>query len=106
MIENEEHRREVNVMLHKLFNPQDDDSTEFPGYGAELPEPYEDAVCNDIEIHFDWRDRLKVLLGGTVHVDVRTLVEHRPGKMETATRVNVVRRWPWQKTILFVAERE
>lgn len=73
-----------------------------------LPDPYTDGIYGDVEIHLGFLDRLHVLIDGVVYVNVRTLVEHSPGKMETETRIKVSRwRWPWAKRIqLGVVERE
>jgi hypothetical protein len=73
-----------------------------------LPEPYKDGIYSDIEIRLGWRERLHALIDGIVYVNVRTLVEHSPGKMETETRVKVSRWfWPWAKRLeLGTVERE
>lgn len=82
--------------------------SELPGWVTALPEPYQDGIYTDVEIHLDWRGRLRMLITGTVYVNVRTLVEHSPGLMETETRVSVPEwRLPWAKRLeLGVVERE
>jgi hypothetical protein len=62
------------------------------------PEWARDEIVGDVTIHFDWTDRLLILLGRTVSVSVRTVVENTPGRCATTSSAWAHRiRWPWQK---------
>ena len=56
----------------------------------QLPEGFEDALYTDIDIYFDLRDRLKILLGYTVMIKTQTLCQHKPGN---ARSESIVRLW-------------
>ncbi len=45
-------------------------------------------------VMFDWRDRLRVLLTGRVHVHVRTRTEVPAGRVESRAAVKVMG-WGW-----------
>lgn len=65
-----------------------------------LPEWAEDRLHTDVDVHFDWADRLRLLVTGRCSVKVEVTVEHKPGRMESASRVNVNPiRWPWRKRL-------
>jgi glyoxylase-like metal-dependent hydrolase (beta-lactamase superfamily II) len=58
----------------------------------------QDEVITFVEVHLDWRDRVKALLGRTVHVDVHVSVEHAPGRTAGSSSVWVERFWfPWHR---------
>lgn len=62
----------------------------------EWPDWAKDAVVSDVRIHFDWKDRLLILLGRPVTVTTKAHTEHVAGRTEGRARVNVARiRWPW-----------
>lgn len=46
----------------------------------ELPEPYRDAVYNEVELHLSFMDRIRLLFGASLTVKVQTLVENPVGK--------------------------
>lgn len=56
-----------------------------------LPDWATDAVHTFIDIHFDWKDRLKILLGWRVTVAVKTPTQHAVGRAESETTVSVWR---------------
>jgi hypothetical protein len=58
-------------------------------FNIELPEGFEDAVNTNVDIHFDWRDRLKVLIGYTVTVKTETFCQHSPGLVRADSMVIV-----------------
>lgn len=49
----------------------------------------QDQLCTSVEIHLDWRDRIRVLLGKTVRLMIRTDCEVRPNRVESVTTVHV-----------------
>ena len=53
-----------------------------------FPEPFSDGLTSVVEIHIDWKDRLKVLFGGKMKVEVVTLVEHTPGRTQSRSSVS------------------
>ncbi len=62
---------------------------------TDLPEWAAEAVHVNTTVLFDWRDRIRVLLGRPVHVDSQIDCEHKPGRTSGAgTRVWVERVFP------------
>lgn len=53
------------------------------------PDWARDRVMSQVTITFDLRDRLRILLGSTVAIWVRTHCEWRPGRMESKTDIIV-----------------
>lgn len=69
------------------------------------PEWAQDAVVTDVCVHFDWRDRLLILLGRPVFVTTKALTENVAGKTEGRSRVDVLPiPWPWRRQRFAVAE--
>lgn len=64
----------------------------------ELEDWAEDRVYSSVEVHLDWRDRLRVLFGRCLYVDVRVSTEHAPGRTLGTSRAWVAR-WipPWAR---------
>lgn len=57
-----------------------------------------DEIFTTVEVHFDWTDRLLILLGRTVTVSVKTVVANPPGRCWSLSSVWAHRIcWPWQK---------
>ena len=53
-----------------------------------------DAVHVNTELFLCWHDRLKVLFGIGLHVDILVETEYLPGKILGRSRV-WLERWPW-----------
>lgn len=63
-----------------------------------MPEWAEDRIYSHTNIVFSWRDRFRLLLTGKCWLEVKTTVEHAPGRMESTSQVHVLgRHWPWQR---------
>ncbi len=60
-------------------------------YTFKLPEPYRDVIYCNTELHFSWKDRLKILFGSVPTVRVETFVENPPGRLESKSSVLVPR---------------
>lgn len=71
-------------------------------------EPWaKDAIYVHTDIHFDWRDRLRILFGWPVHVRSMTLCEEKPGRVQSVADVNIERIFRIRrKPICFVAEEK
>ncbi|KQQ39058.1 hypothetical protein ASF58_23240 [Methylobacterium sp. Leaf125] len=41
-------------------------------------------------MHFDWRDRLRILVGGVVVLETAMQTEHDPGRIASRSHVSVV----------------
>lgn len=52
-----------------------------------MPEWAKDGIMSNIDISFDWKDRIRILLTGRVHVRGWIPCEHPPGKVETFASV-------------------
>ena len=62
------------------------------------PEWARDEIYTDVTVQFDWTDRLLILLGRSVSVNVRTVVGNAPGRCASKTSAWAHRiRWPWQR---------
>jgi hypothetical protein len=61
-----------------------------------LPEWAADCISTFVVVHLDWRDRLKVLILGVLHVDVRTDVDCSPNQSHSQSRV-WFDRMPWSR---------
>jgi hypothetical protein len=48
---------------------------------------YADCIHINVEAFLSWRDRLRVLFGKTLHVDVRCHTENLPGRCESQSTV-------------------
>lgn len=57
----------------------------------DLPPWAKDVIHTDVDIHFDFVDRLRILFGAKVHLRVRTDCEHAPGRVESESIVSVAR---------------
>ncbi len=58
---------------------------------VDLPPWAKDAVHTSVDIHFDWKDRLKILFGWRVTLNVDTPTENVCGRTESASEVHVWR---------------
>lgn len=57
-----------------------------------------DEIFSDVTVHFGWTDRLLILIGRPVTVNVRTVVGNPPGPCATTSSAWANRiHWPWQK---------
>lgn len=54
-----------------------------------LPEGFKDCLHTSTGIHFDWKDRLRILFGAKVALKCRTYCENIPGKVYSESEVNV-----------------
>lgn len=54
-----------------------------------IPELYKDHINTEVYIDFDWLDRLRILFGYRVKVEIRTLCENLPGRVESQTTVHI-----------------
>ena len=54
------------------------------------------GLCTDVTIHFDWRDKLRILFGGRVFVETRTRTANDPGPSKSHTRVYVQEPKGWE----------
>lgn len=61
---------------------------------GELPEPYKDVVVTATQTHFDFKDRIKILIFGWVNVDIQQLLDVSPSEYESRTRVTIPV-FPW-----------
>jgi hypothetical protein len=65
---------------------------------AHWPEWARDEIFTQVDVHFDWTDRLLILIGRTVTVKVKTVVATPPGRCAASSSVWAWRiRWPWQR---------
>jgi len=48
------------------------------------------SLTTETRVHFDWLDRLRILVTGRVHVFVRTRSEHDPGRADGRSAVRVM----------------
>ncbi len=48
------------------------------------------SLTTETRVHFDWLDRLRILVTGRVHVFVRTRSEHDPGRADSRSAVRVM----------------
>jgi hypothetical protein len=65
---------------------------------AHWPDWARDEIFTHVTVHFDWTDRLLILLGRPVSISVRTVVGASPGRCASKTSAWAQRvRWPWQK---------
>jgi hypothetical protein len=63
---------------------------------GDLPEWAEDRISTHVDVHLDWRDRLRILVTGVCYVRAEVTVEHTPGRMESTSAATVARVvWPW-----------
>lgn len=53
------------------------------------------SMVSETHVHFDFIDRLKLLLTGRLHVFVRTRSERDPGKVESRSAVGI-KGWGWR----------
>jgi len=58
---------------------------------GDLPAWAKDAIHATVDIHFDWRDRVKILLGWRVTLNVDTPTENVCGRAESVSEVSVWR---------------
>lgn len=61
-----------------------------------------DRMFTYVDLHLGWRDRLRMLAQGVVHLEVVHSVEHQPGRIltwPTTMRFDRIR-WPWTKTVV------
>jgi hypothetical protein len=66
---------------------------------APLEDWAEDRIFTGVEIHLDWMDRLRVLCGRPLHVDVKVSCEHAPGRTAGSSRIWIERFiFPWTHT--------
>jgi len=72
------------------------------GEMKELPMGYNDAIYTDSDIHLSLTDRLKVLFGWKFTFEIVTYCENTPGRVFSASKVSIWRRWWWQKPVCFV----
>jgi hypothetical protein len=56
-----------------------------------LPIGFRDAIYNDTQIQFGFWDRLKILFGWKVRLDMKTFTEKRQGKLLTESEIRVYR---------------
>jgi hypothetical protein len=52
-----------------------------------IKEGFQDCIHTNVQVYLNWKDRLKVLLGKTLHVDVRIHTENIPGRCESESHV-------------------
>lgn len=71
----------------------------------EWPDWAKDQVVVQVDVQFDWRDRLRLLLSGKLWLTVRTWTEVPPGRVDSYTTVRVLRRRPAGPTV-YVADVE
>ena len=64
-----------------------------PDEWFEWPEWAKDAIVVDVEIHFSWADRLRVLLRGRADVRAKVFTEHLPGQVKTLTTAYALKLW-------------
>jgi hypothetical protein len=51
-----------------------------------MEEEFADTIHTNVEIKFDWRDRVRILFGKTAHCDVRVDTENLPGRCQGRTK--------------------
>lgn len=58
----------------------------------------EDRIYTSVEVRLGWLDRLRVLFGRLLYVDVQVSTEHAPGRTLGTSRAWVAR-WvpPWER---------
>jgi hypothetical protein len=52
-----------------------------------IKEGFKDCIHTNVQVYLGWKDRLKVLLGKTLHVDVRIHTEKIPGRCQSESHV-------------------
>ncbi len=55
-----------------------------------LPDDFEDVLIINSDVHLSFKDRLRVLLSGRLHLRSITLMEHSPGNCDTQSEVSTV----------------
>jgi hypothetical protein len=70
----------------------------------QYPEPYKDGINTEVFIDFDWRDRLKILFGYRVKVEVVTFCENHPGQVESRTAATTLPHRRNRHTLAYEAE--
>lgn len=63
----------------------------------ERPDWAKDQIKNDVQIFLGWRDRLKILFGFSIDVDVFTNCENVPGRVEAIVGIAVRRPLWWPR---------
>jgi hypothetical protein len=48
-----------------------------------------DCIHTHVDIHFHWKDRIRILFGRTVYAHVKTFSEHVPGALKSSTDIHV-----------------
>ena len=56
---------------------------------VDLPDWATDGVYVDVNVHLSFRDRLRVLIRGKLTTKSVTFTEHKPGRVESLSRVVV-----------------
>jgi hypothetical protein len=74
-------------------------------FADKLPDWAKDAMFSSIDIHFGFIDRLKILFGWRVTLDVSTATQEEIiGKLETRSEVRVWRLPIFRKPVMGYAE--
>lgn len=71
---------------------------------SDLPEWAKDRLTTHVDIHFDWKDRLKILFGPTVFVTVKVDTENLVGRNEGQSRISVGRIFPSKDRPMYAVE--
>jgi hypothetical protein len=62
------------------------------------PEWARDEIFTNVDVRFDWTDRLLILIGRTVTVSVRTVASTPPGRCASRSSAWAHRiLWPWHR---------
>ena len=73
----------------------------------ELPKPYNDAIYTTVEVHLSFVDKIRVLFGASLTVNVQNLTENQIGKHQGEAETKIGRVFKWRrKPISFVAAKE
>ncbi len=62
-----------------------------PDFHGDLPEGVRDRIHTEVGVALGWLDRLKVLVGWRIELEVRTNTEHQPGMCRSFTDIRIVR---------------
>ena len=71
--------------------------------GDEFPEWAKDGISNRTQVSLSFMDRIRVLFGARLEVDVFTAIENSPGRMETRGCVHVARLLPGKQIAFYAA---
>ena len=52
-------------------------------------EALQHGITTDVRIHFGWKDRLRILIGGTVRVETMTLMDVQPNKTHSLSATSI-----------------